>query len=127
MKITDFAFLTDENLSPKFVEYLIEAGLDIKDVKVENLFGKSDTFLLDLANQEGRVVITHDSDFGHLVFKKEQTCIGIIYLRPGHFDPAFTIASWETLVNSKIEVEPPFILVAEHTGQALKVRYRHLK
>lgn len=127
MKITDFPLLTDENISPTFVEYLIETGLEIKDVKIENLFGKSDAFLLDLANEEGRVVVTHDSDFGHLVFKKEQTCIGIIYLRPGHFDPAFTISSWKTLINGDIEVEPPFILVAEHTGSSLKIRYRSLK
>lgn len=127
MKITDFPLLTDENLSPEFVEYLIETGHDTKDVKIENLFGKSDTFLLDLANKEGRVVVTHDSDFGHLVFKKEQSCIGIIYLRPGHYDPAFTISSWKTLIDGDIEVEPPFILVAENTGHSLKIRYRNMK
>ena len=127
MKLIDFPLLTDENLQPDFVQYLIENGFDVKDVKRENLNGKSDIFLLKMAVEEGRVVITHDSDFGRLVFKNQQTCIGIIYLRPGHFNPNFTISSWKTLLDGNIDIEPPFILVAEHSGQSLKIRYRHLK
>ena len=39
MKISDFPLLTDENLQPEFVDFLIEEGFDVKDVKKENLFG----------------------------------------------------------------------------------------
>ena len=38
---------------------------------------------------------------------------GIIYLRPGHIRPSFTIQTIEALAAQPLDVQPPFIVVAE--------------
>ena len=126
MELTGFPFFTDENIQNEVTEFLRNSGLDVKDVKEESLIGMGDKFLLELAEKEGRVFITHDSDFGRLVFIDSISFVGIIYLRPGHFDPEVTINSWKAIVNSELEIKVPFILVAQNTGESIKIRYRQL-
>jgi hypothetical protein len=48
------------------------------------------------------------------------------YLRPGHIQADFTIATIRELIQADISVEPPFILVAARTGDRLRVRTRHV-
>ena len=126
MKLTDFPFFTDENIQKEVLDFLRQSGLDVKDVKEENLIGMDDQYLLELAKKEGRIFITHDSDFGRLVFINSISFVGIIYLRPGHFNPSFTIDSWKAIIKSDIEIQTPFIMVAENTGEKVKIRYRQL-
>ena len=71
------------------------------------------------------MVLTHDSDFGGMaVFGAK--FIGIIYLRPGHIQADFTIKTLEAIRSKAPEVTPPFILVAERTGDTVKIRVRQL-
>jgi predicted nuclease of predicted toxin-antitoxin system len=72
MKWAAFKFLTDENIQTPVVEYLQTKGFDILDVKQNGLSGSSDTYLLSLAYQQQRIVLTHDSDFGTLAFANHQ-------------------------------------------------------
>ena len=46
MKLTDYAFLTDENINPIIVQSLRQRGCNVLDVKEQQLSGNSDTFLL---------------------------------------------------------------------------------
>jgi hypothetical protein len=39
--------------------------------------------------------------------------VGIIYLRPGHISSAFVLGLIDALRASSVEVEPPFVAVAE--------------
>ena len=72
-----------------------------------------------------RVVLTHDSGFGGMaVFGAK--FIGIIYLRPGHIQADFTVKTLEAIRDNAPEVTPPFILVAERTGDTVKIRVRQL-
>jgi hypothetical protein len=50
--------------------------------------------------------------------------IGIVYLRPGHIEPSFTLETLEVLFAELTEVTPPFIAVAERAGQRVRIRYR---
>jgi len=77
-----------------------------------------------MAQKEKRVVITHDSDFGGLAVLNSQPYIGIIYLRPGHIRPEFTIQTLQAIQSRTLEVTPPFIVVAERTGNNVKIRLR---
>jgi hypothetical protein len=52
--------------------------------------------------------------------------IGIIYLRPGHIKADFTIKTLEAVRDNAPEVTSPFILVAERTGDTVKIRVRQL-
>ena len=60
-------FLTDENISPRIVYAIRQAGYDVIDVKEAKRFGWSDVRVLAWATAEGRVVITHDKDFAGLL------------------------------------------------------------
>ena len=76
--------------------------------------------------REGRVIVTHDSDFGTLAIFQEEPVIGIVYLRPGHIDPQFTVSTLVTLSDADPDLEPPFVVVArQRTGQ-VSIRIRHL-
>lgn len=74
-------FLTDENIALSVVQNLRKAGFDVKDVKEEHLEGSSDKTLLQLAQKEGRALITHDKDFLHLALIQKIAHTGIILIR----------------------------------------------
>lgn len=73
-------FIADENLGIKVPKYLASLGFDIVSVK-EIAQGVPDTDVLELANKEGRILITLDKDFGELVFKEKLIHTGVILLR----------------------------------------------
>jgi predicted nuclease of predicted toxin-antitoxin system len=124
MELKNYSFLTDENINPLIVQSLRVRGCDVFDVKEQQLQGNSDTFLLTLATQQNRVVLTHDSDFGTLVIADGKPFIGIVYLKPGHILPQFTLQSLEVVFNEIDFIENPFIIVAKNNGITTKVRVR---
>jgi predicted nuclease of predicted toxin-antitoxin system len=91
VKLADFGLLTDENIDPAIVAFLRSVGFNVTDVVELGWQGKSDAVILDAAFSDQRVVVTHDADFGRLAILARQSLIGIIYLRPGHFDATFTV------------------------------------
>ena len=70
--------------------------------------------------------MTHDSDFGTLAITQDEPFIGIIYLRPGHIRSEFTIQTLQTVAAQSLDVQPPFIIVAEQREQAVQIRTRQL-
>lgn len=122
MKPFDFPLLADENIHPSLVQSLKEAGFNITSIAEIGKFGLPDEDVLKEATKEERVVLTHDSDFGRMAFFGADF-VGIIYLRPGHILPAFTLETINAITKRNLEVEPPFILVAER-GEKNKVKIR---
>ena len=125
MKSLDFPILADENVHPEVIEFLRKAGLDVDSIAEQGNFGLSDSEVLQQATEAERVVLTHDSDFGGLALMGAKF-VGIIYLRPGHIRADFTIKTLEAIRNNAPEVMLPFILVAERTGDTVKIRVRLL-
>ena len=125
MKALDFPLLADENVHPDVIAFLRKIGLNVDAVAEQGKFGLPDAEVLQQANESNRVVLTHDSDFGWMaVFGATFTVI--IYLRPGHIRADFTIQTLEAIRDNAPEVTPPFILVAERTGDTVKIRVRQL-
>jgi predicted nuclease of predicted toxin-antitoxin system len=122
----DFPLLADENIHPDVVSYMRQQGYDIRSIVEENLFGKSDRAVLRLAHADGRVVLTHDSDFGTLAVTQDEPLVGILYLRPGHIRAEFTIQTLKTVAAQPLDVQPPFIIVAEQRLGIVQVRTRQL-
>jgi len=122
----DYALLADENVQRDVVTYLRQQGYDVQSLAEEGLFGQSDADVLRIAHQAQRVVLTHDADFGTLAIAQGQPFTGIVYLRPGHIRPSFTIQTIETLAAQPLDVQPPFIVVAERRDQTIRVRTRQL-
>ncbi|MEM6842770.1 MAG: DUF5615 family PIN-like protein [Bacteroidota bacterium] len=127
MTLADFNILTDENISDAVVLFLRSNSFDVLDVKEKQWMGYSDHLLLKEAYKEQRVILTHDSDFGKLVFTQSLPFIGIVYLRPGHFSANVTVQSIRTILQKQIALNPPFMLIAENNTSAIKIRYREVK
>lgn len=80
-------FLANMNISPKTVGSLSKQGWDI--IRVSNILpvNASDQEILDLARQEGRVVITQDLDFSALLALGGFDSPSLITLRLSLSDP----------------------------------------
>jgi predicted nuclease of predicted toxin-antitoxin system len=78
VKLSDFGLLTDENVHAAVVAELRAMGFDVYDVRENGLFGWEDSALLQLAQSQGRAVVTHDSDFGTLTVARLEPFVGIV-------------------------------------------------
>lgn len=126
MKLSDCAFLTDENIDVEVVQWLRAQQLEVFDIKEETLFGLSDQEILAKALTRQQVVVSQDSDFGTLVFRDGAQFYGMIYLRPGHQSPEVHIETLSTLFAQELTVSPPFMITAENRGDAIRFRVREL-
>jgi predicted nuclease of predicted toxin-antitoxin system len=126
LKLHDFPLLTDENLDRDVVAHLRQLGFDVLDVFESSLRGAADVDLLRQATAQGRVAVTHDADFGTLVILQNEPVVGIVFLRPGHIDPQFTIETIEAVLRADPDLVPPFVLVAKRTGNRVTIRVRAL-
>lgn len=124
MILRSAAFFADENVHPAVVDHLRLTKHDVRTVVDSGHIGSADADLLRLATTELRIVLTHDSDFGRLAIADGEPFVGIIYLRPGHITPEFTIDSLETVMMSHPIVNPPFIIVARRQYDRVHIRVR---
>ncbi|HMV67478.1 MAG TPA: DUF5615 family PIN-like protein [Myxococcota bacterium] len=121
-----FPLLADENIAPDVIDGLRARGCDVAGVVLRGLAGSTDRALLALALEERRVVLTHDSDFGTLAVRVGEPMIGIVYLRPGHISAVEVLRQVDALRALEIDARPPFVLVAERRGDAVRARLRQL-
>jgi predicted nuclease of predicted toxin-antitoxin system len=124
MNPLDLALLTDENIHPDVVQGLRARGKDVRTVVDEGLRGSDDVVVLRRAHSTGRVVVTHDADFGKLAIQADEPYTGIVFLRPGHISPSFVLGALAALEASSITVTPPFIAVVERKEDQVRVRVR---
>lgn len=124
MKPLDLPLLTDENIHPDVVAGLRATGKDVRTVEDEQLRGSDDVAVIRRAHAAGRVVVTHDSDFGKLAVQGGEPFTGILFLRPGHISPEFVLGALAALEASSITVTPPFIAVVERKDDQVRVRVR---
>jgi len=75
--VKEIKFLADVNIEKPLVDYLSKQGYDIKWVPDYNC-EMSDEDLLQLANEEKRIFITNDKDFGDLIFLQKKLSVGTI-------------------------------------------------
>lgn len=125
MKLSDCLFFTDENIDPFLVAFLRDKGFDVFDTKENNLFGSNDASLLELATKNNRIFITLDSDFGTLVHKDKSNFLGIIFLKPGHFDSSYHIQTFQAIANVNPDLEIPFMIIAEWVKTGIKIRIKN--
>jgi predicted nuclease of predicted toxin-antitoxin system len=73
--------LLDENLSPLVCGPLIASGHDAVHVRDLGLSGAPDRVVLERADQDGRVVISSDTDFGQLLARPGASAPSVIMFR----------------------------------------------
>jgi predicted nuclease of predicted toxin-antitoxin system len=76
----EIKFLADVNVEKPLVDYLLKQGYDIKWVADYDC-EMPDEDLLKLANEERRIFITNDKDFGDLIFLQKKLSVGTILFR----------------------------------------------
>jgi predicted nuclease of predicted toxin-antitoxin system len=124
MKLIELPLLADENIDPIVINYFRSQGFDTQSVIENSWAGLDDERILEHAFRLSRVIVTHDSDFGKLTIPEGKPFTGIIYLKPGHIDPSFTLLSIEVLLDKVEAVQPPFIIVVQHGRGGIRIRYR---
>jgi predicted nuclease of predicted toxin-antitoxin system len=126
MNPLEFALLADENIAPAVVTALRERQIDVRTTSELGLVGAADSVLLARALSENRVIVTHDADFGLLTVRQGLPLVGVIFLRPGHIGTAFVLQTIDTLRSADVDVEPPFLIVAEHRKNRVLIRLRRV-
>jgi predicted nuclease of predicted toxin-antitoxin system len=75
-------FLADEGVDKPIVDQLRNSGFDVHYI-LETHRGSDDEKVLSLANEEDRILLTQDKDFGELVYRLQRVHQGIILIRLG--------------------------------------------
>ena len=73
-------FLADMGISPRSVEYLRTVGHDAVHLHELGLDRMADTDILAKARVEGRIVLTHDLDFGDLLAASQALLPSVVLL-----------------------------------------------
>jgi predicted nuclease of predicted toxin-antitoxin system len=104
----------DENVTKGIVEWLRASGHDVL-YAAETLPGAPDADWLARAEQEERILLTSDKDFGELVFRDGLNSHGIVLLRLSDVTAAEALARLQK-VWGVVEANPTgrFIVVTLH-------------
>jgi predicted nuclease of predicted toxin-antitoxin system len=76
--------LLDESVDARLRFFLTSAGHDVTSVSVEHRAALRDAEVLEIANAEGRVLVTNDLDFGELIVREGMRHAGVVLLRLPH-------------------------------------------
>jgi predicted nuclease of predicted toxin-antitoxin system len=72
-------FLADENVTRQIIERLRADGFNVTSIG-ETRSGALDKDILEVADAEGRILITEDQDFGEMVVRQRLPIGGVILL-----------------------------------------------
>lgn len=125
MKLSDFAYLADENVHGMVVSALRKT-LSIHSVAEAGLAGSSDAEVLGYAYSSHLVVLTHDPDFGTLVIAQGQPVFGILLVRPGSIDHRQTTKNIVAAMAIESDIWAPFVAVIDQRQTGIRLRVRAL-
>ena len=83
-----------------------------------------DSGVLRWALDHGRILLTHDTDFGELATLRNEPAYGIVLLRPGHGDTAVTIRQLATALDLEAPEEGPWMLTVDLRDGQPRARLR---
>lgn len=105
-------FLANENVPLTSIDHLRNEGHDVASIS-EEASGSNDVEVLERAAREDRVILTFDSDYGELIFRRKlPSPRGVLFFRVGPLtplDPALRIL--QLLNASGISLDQKFTVV----------------
>lgn len=91
-------FLANVNIEKPIIDFLIEKGIDV--VWVAEIDKRMpDIKVCEIANNEKRIILTNDKDFGEIVFLQRMVSRGIVLFRVKGQDVSVKISLIEKLLN----------------------------
>ncbi len=73
-------FLADECIDYNIIKHLRDSGYTVLSIQ-EIQRGIPDNEVLDLANSKNSILLTIDTDFGELVYRRQMISTGVILIR----------------------------------------------
>jgi predicted nuclease of predicted toxin-antitoxin system len=80
-------FLLDQCTDARLLPYLKQLGHDATQIHRTYPQSIPDPEILSIAQQEQRILVTDDRDFGELIFRLQLAHCGVIFLRLGTYAP----------------------------------------
>ncbi len=117
-------FLVDQNRSPRLAELLREAGHDAVHTGDLGLERAADDTLIVLARDQGRVIVSGDTDFGALLALAHDTTPSVILFRQQRRRRAELQAG--VLLENLGAIEPDLERGAVVIFEDTRIRVRHL-
>jgi len=115
-------FLADENVEKVVVDVLRARGFDVLYLR-EEFQSINDEDIIELANQEGCVLVTNDKDFGELVYLQQKVTEGIVLIRSRSEKGVVKADLVEALVNQHGDkLFNHFVVVSESGVRIRKLR-----
>ena|SRR5947209_2245097 len=74
-------FLLDENVDSRLLSFLIKRGHDAVFLTEGYTYGLTDHHVLRIAEQENRILLTNDKDFGELIVRRHLSHTGVLLFR----------------------------------------------
>jgi predicted nuclease of predicted toxin-antitoxin system len=117
-------FLADESCDFAVVRALRAVGYDVLAVG-EFMQRSDDRELIELAFQEGRVLLTEDKDFGWLVFVSRENSTGVILIRyPSNLRRSLASAVVNLLKTQGEKISGAFIVLQPgRADQQITIRF----
>ncbi len=115
-------FCVDESVDFSVVIFLREKGFDVTSIS-EDCPSLEDNKILNIAFEEGRIIITNDKDFGNLIFKQKLKSKGIILLRLHDQSSEAKISALKDLINNYLQRLPNKFVVVSISG--IRIRKIH--
>ncbi|HVS11391.1 MAG TPA: DUF5615 family PIN-like protein [Planctomycetota bacterium] len=116
--------LADQGISPRIVSALVEAGHDAVHVRDLGMSRAPDSLLVARADEESRIILTEDTDFGGLLVPAGRSRPSVILFRNRTGRASVRIrllVEWLPLVDS--DLKEGAVVVIEDAA----VRVRHLR
>ncbi len=112
--------LADEGVDKPIVDLLRNNGFDVVYI-LETNQGADDEFILALANDDKRILLTQDKDFGELVFRLKNAHHGVILIRLEGYKSALKAQIvLQTIVEHKDELINSFTVIQPNATRIRK-------
>ncbi len=97
-------FLADMGISPQSVSFLQGLGHDAVHLHVQGLERLEDSSILGKAREEGRILLTHDLDFGELIAASGARLPSIVVFRLRKMRPERVNRYLESIISQQREL-----------------------
>lgn len=109
-------FLADMGISPKTVSFLISLAHDAVHLKDQGLQRAFDSFILEKALNEGRVLLTHDLDFAELLATSGGKVPSVIIFRLRNMHPERVNICLNMIIKKHIDALEKGVIISVDEG-----------